>query len=316
MPISPAPPRRSAHSDHSVAAVTPSDTSVSIVEAPCRAALTAERWKGQAPQVTTGSASAVTTHCQPGNCRAGTIESRTTGTVRTADTRSRRRRSACRCSAGEEVSSPAPWLCPASACSSPSWSPSGPPAGASSSTVRRRVTEPLYPARSTAASRSVSSTGSARVTWADSVARLTVALAPGTALSFFSTRLTQAAQVIPSTARSTSPNGAVVLVGDDMGAPDSWWCSVVDVDGGDRVAGLVDGGAQGVLVQDRVGDDRDLGRGALAQDDADLGDVLDVLQLLGHRGHAVRAGHALDLQDGGAVDRRGVGAHGVLLWGG
>jgi len=34
MPISPAPPHSRAHSDQSVAAITPSETSVSMVEAP------------------------------------------------------------------------------------------------------------------------------------------------------------------------------------------------------------------------------------------------------------------------------------------
>src|SRR5665648_388003 len=37
-PISPAPRNRTAHRDHALAAITPRDTRVSIVEAPCRAA--------------------------------------------------------------------------------------------------------------------------------------------------------------------------------------------------------------------------------------------------------------------------------------
>src|SRR5665648_1185716 len=60
----------------------------------------AARWKGQADQVTTGRAAAVTTHCQPGNCRAGTIESSSTGTLRIAAPISRRRRSAPRSGTG------------------------------------------------------------------------------------------------------------------------------------------------------------------------------------------------------------------------
>ncbi len=104
MPSSPAPPSVSAHSDHRVAAITPSETSVSIVDAPCRAARAAAVWNGHAPHVTTGSAAAATTHCQPVNCSAGIIDSATTGTVRIADATSRRRRSAPRASPGAEVS--------------------------------------------------------------------------------------------------------------------------------------------------------------------------------------------------------------------
>ena len=89
IPSSPAPPSSSAHSDQSVAATTPSDTSVSIVDAPCRAARNAAAWNGHAAHVTTGSESAATTHCQPVNCSAGTIDSATTGTVSTAATRRR-----------------------------------------------------------------------------------------------------------------------------------------------------------------------------------------------------------------------------------
>ena len=105
MPIAPAPPSSSAHSDQPVAAITPSDTSVSMVDEPCRPARAAARWNGQADQVATGRASAATTHCQPSNCSGGTIESATTGTVSTDATTSRRRRSAPRASPGSDVSS-------------------------------------------------------------------------------------------------------------------------------------------------------------------------------------------------------------------
>ena len=70
--------------------MTPRETRVSIVEAPWRAALNAALWKGQAHQVTTGAASAVTTHCQPGNCRAGTMESAITGMANISATKKRR----------------------------------------------------------------------------------------------------------------------------------------------------------------------------------------------------------------------------------
>src|SRR5690606_33306497 len=76
------------------------------------------------------------------------------------------------------------------------------------------------------------------------------------------------------------------------------------------------GGPQRGLLEHCVGDDGDLRGSALPQDDADLGDVRDLLQLLGDRRDAVPAGHALDLQDGGAVDGRGVVAHECLLVGG
>src|SRR5665647_2470153 len=52
-------------------------------------------------------AAAVTTHCQPGNCRAGIIEISSTGTLRIAAPISRRRRSAPRSGTGAEVSSSA-----------------------------------------------------------------------------------------------------------------------------------------------------------------------------------------------------------------
>ena len=107
MPSSPVPPSSSAHSDQDVAAMIPMLTSVSMVDAPCRAARAAARWNGHAAHVATGSASAATTHCQPRNCVTGTIDSTTTGTVRTAATTSRRRRSAPRASVGADVSSSA-----------------------------------------------------------------------------------------------------------------------------------------------------------------------------------------------------------------
>ena len=96
MPSSPAPPSVSAHRLQAVAAPTPSETRVSMVEAPWRAARKAALWKGQAPHVTTGRASAATTHCQPVNWVAGTMDRTMTGTDRTRLTMRRRRRSAAR----------------------------------------------------------------------------------------------------------------------------------------------------------------------------------------------------------------------------
>ena len=59
---------------------------------------------------------------------------------------------------------------------------------------------------------SSSLTSRVRTRWADSVARLTLAVTPSSLPSFFSTRATQEAQVMPPTARSTVPIGAVAGV--------------------------------------------------------------------------------------------------------
>src|SRR5690625_5174223 len=104
MPISPAPPHSSAQTDHRVAAVTPSDTSVSMVEDPYRAARAAARWKGQAPQVTTGRENAVISHCQPGNCSGGIIDKTSTGAVRIAEMIKRLRSPSVASPSGCEVS--------------------------------------------------------------------------------------------------------------------------------------------------------------------------------------------------------------------
>ena len=64
----------------------PSETSVSIVDVPCRRLTQAARWNGQAPQTTTGAASVSESHCQLVNCQAGTIARAITGTVSSAET--------------------------------------------------------------------------------------------------------------------------------------------------------------------------------------------------------------------------------------
>ncbi len=64
MPGSPAPPRKSAYNDHRKAASTPTEMRVSIVAAPCRRLVQAARWKGSAPQTTTGAARVREAHCQ------------------------------------------------------------------------------------------------------------------------------------------------------------------------------------------------------------------------------------------------------------
>ena len=45
----------------------PSETSVSIEEDRCRACRSAAAWNGHAAQVATGTATATSSHCQPGN---------------------------------------------------------------------------------------------------------------------------------------------------------------------------------------------------------------------------------------------------------
>ncbi len=239
IPSSPAPPSSSAHSDQAVAATTPIDTSVSMVDAPCRAARYAARWNGHAAHVATGSASAATSHCQPRNCVAGTMLSTSTGTVSTAATRRRRRRSAPRVSSGADVSSEgscsmpaccmpdsawvrsscASWEAPCDAPCATGWSPAPSCAScASGADAPGRVSgRASYPAACTAAT-SASTVGAGassvavRSTCAVSSARFTVACAPGTRLSRFSTRATHEAHVMPSMARSmpaaATPSGA------------------------------------------------------------------------------------------------------------
>ena len=92
MPIRPAVPNTSAQTLHRYAAPVPSVISVSIVIAPWRALTNVARWNGHPPHSTTGVASTRDTHCQPGNCHAGTMPSATTGTARTALTIVRVRR--------------------------------------------------------------------------------------------------------------------------------------------------------------------------------------------------------------------------------
>src|SRR5664279_1654670 len=89
VPGIPAPPRNSAHSDHSHAALTPTEIKVSIVAAPWRTLVKAARWNGNAPQTTTGEARVRASHCQLSNCHAGTIDISSTGRLRTAEITSR-----------------------------------------------------------------------------------------------------------------------------------------------------------------------------------------------------------------------------------
>ena len=62
----------------------PTEISVSIVAPPWRAAREAARWNPAPATSTTGVESASATHSQPEKRSAGTIETSTTGTVRTA----------------------------------------------------------------------------------------------------------------------------------------------------------------------------------------------------------------------------------------
>ena len=114
-PARPAAPKNSAYTDHRYAAVTPTDTSVSMVAAPCRALTTAARWNGHAPHTATGEASARQAHCQFRNCSAGIIASATTGMASADDTSNRCRNAAV---------SPAP-SSSAAAAGSPPWGGAG-----------------------------------------------------------------------------------------------------------------------------------------------------------------------------------------------
>ena len=62
-----------------------------MVVVPWRRLMAAARWKGHAPQSTTGVASTSETQAQRSNCQGGTIASAITGTASIAETTSRRR---------------------------------------------------------------------------------------------------------------------------------------------------------------------------------------------------------------------------------
>ncbi len=124
IPGMPASPRNSAHSDQPNAASVPTETRVSMVAAPCRRLVQAARWKGSAPQTTTGAARVSESHCQWSNCRGGTIASSTTGRASTAETVSRSRRAVSPGSAGAAPGPPGP-----SVPSAPSGADSRPEAG-------------------------------------------------------------------------------------------------------------------------------------------------------------------------------------------
>ena len=94
----------SCHVENRKAAPTPMDTSVSIVEARCRALTAAARWKGQAAQVTTGRLRANAHQPQFGNCAAGIMEMMSTGSVRAAASSSRGRSAAAAAGSSPESS--------------------------------------------------------------------------------------------------------------------------------------------------------------------------------------------------------------------
>src|SRR5450830_1270266 len=140
------------------------------------------------------------------------------------------------------------------------------------------------------------STSSVRVTRAVSVARFTSASAPGTWLSFFSTRATHEAQVIPPIVRSIVPIGSGWSVSVPVVRGASVMSSLRSGDAG--VAGLVYGGAVVVVGQGGVGGDGDGGERAGVQAHDDVGDSRERGELPGDGRDAVAAGHAVDL-DGG-----------------
>ena len=117
MPGMPAWPKNRAYNDHRNAADVPSETSVSMVNAPWRRLIAAARWNGHAPHTTTGAARVRLSHCQLVNCSAGTMAIAITGIDRTAEMMTRWRSSSTRSGAAvSSVALPAwPVDCPASA---------------------------------------------------------------------------------------------------------------------------------------------------------------------------------------------------------
>ncbi len=87
--VSPSP-RTRATTDQPQAASVPSETSVSMVAAPCRRLRSAARWNESPPQRTTGVARANDSHSQPGKRSGGIMPSATTGAVSAAETASLR----------------------------------------------------------------------------------------------------------------------------------------------------------------------------------------------------------------------------------
>ena len=98
------------YSDHSVAAVTPTEIRVSIEAVRWRALRQATRWNGHAAQVTMGNANPVSSHCQPANRVPGRTANITdrcdSGTNNTAATASRRSSERATASSGSGSSSP------------------------------------------------------------------------------------------------------------------------------------------------------------------------------------------------------------------
>ena len=106
MSFMPASPMKSAYSDHSHAASVPSETSVSIVAAPCLRLAQAALWNGHAAHSTTGVTRFSDSHWKLSNCSAGTIASASAGSDSSAASSTRRRSAAiasCSPSAGSAV---------------------------------------------------------------------------------------------------------------------------------------------------------------------------------------------------------------------
>ena len=97
-----------ATTDHSHATEVPRLTRVSMVVAPCRTLASAALWKLRPHQNTTMVVSSSASHCQPGNCRAGTIETAITGTASVNASCTRGRSTSARSSRGSTVVSRAP----------------------------------------------------------------------------------------------------------------------------------------------------------------------------------------------------------------
>jgi hypothetical protein len=86
-PLRPAVPRSSvniAHTGQAQAAMTPSDTSVSMVSVPCRRFFSAAWWNGQADHSATGAVQPMRAHCQPGKRTDGISDRSVSGTKNTS----------------------------------------------------------------------------------------------------------------------------------------------------------------------------------------------------------------------------------------
>src|SRR5690625_2256494 len=104
MPVSAAPPHRSAHSDHRMGAGTPREAGRSNVDGGRRGRRAEARCMGPEREGTTGSVHTVMARGQHGNCSGGTIDRSATGVVNIAEMIRRLRSAVVASPSGLEVS--------------------------------------------------------------------------------------------------------------------------------------------------------------------------------------------------------------------